>query len=208
MSLEQSNDDGSTPTVRTESGEVLSAKGNARRRFTRQAGAGTAGVLLTLASQPGMATNMAKCQAPSRQMSLMHGGSPRANDGVACSPANPVVWSHPNCSWPVSKTACMRDVLPCGSSTYGTYKLMDIVSQGCNYSTGTMSDLSGNPMADFGRALVTTYLNVASGKIGFLNQESVVSMYVAMTTTMQYRVDATTVWNMADLTAYLKKTYS
>jgi hypothetical protein len=208
VSLEQPNDDGSTPIVRTPSDEVLSAKGNARRRFTRQAGAGTAGVLLTLASQPGMATNLAKCQAPSRQMSILHGGSVRATDGVACSAVSPLAWSNPNCAWPVSKTALMRDILPCGASTYGTYKVMDVVSQGVNYSTGTMTDLSSNGMADFGRALVTTFLNVASGKIGFLNQESLASMYVAMTTTMQYRVDATTVWNMAELTAYLKKTYS
>jgi hypothetical protein len=61
----------------------LDAKGLARRRFAR-VGAGTTGVILTLHSQPGMATfSKSMCKSPSGYMSMKPGTSGQPQ--VSCS---------------------------------------------------------------------------------------------------------------------------
>jgi hypothetical protein len=68
-------------------GKQLSAKGAARRRFTRT-GAAASGVLLTLHSQPGMAAIV--CATPSGHASAMV--SARNPDALSCSGRSPGVW--------------------------------------------------------------------------------------------------------------------
>ncbi|WP_426194764.1 hypothetical protein [Massilia sp. DWR3-1-1] len=208
MSKEQINSDRADPGAPGPSTQALSAAGNARRRFTRRAGAGSAGVLMTLASAPGMATDALNCMAPSRQLSQTINNSARPNTGLACSGVGPLSWAKtysPCVPRSARDDVRLRDVLPCGTSTDGAYFLKDIVCNGVNTTTGVVSALDDK--GEFGRALVVAYLNVSSGKISFLTQESLVSMYVDMTTTMRYRVDATTSWDMVTLTKYLKQTY-
>ena len=92
--------------------ESLDARGAARRRFTR-AGVGASGVLMTLASQPGMA---AVCATPSG--SLSSGMTSRApNTQVTCGGVSPGYWK--NHDWPAgtSRTARFGDIFPCGPSS-------------------------------------------------------------------------------------------
>ena len=63
-------------------------------------------------------------------------------------------------------------------------------------------------ISKFGAALVATYMNVQSGKIGFLTLEDVISMYTEIQSKYQYKPSATTTWTIAELTTYLQSTYT
>lgn len=173
--------------------EALSSAGNARRRFAKRAGLGTTGVLLTLASQPGMATVV--CRSPSRNMSTT--ASPHPGEVIKCSGWGPQAWLGSG-SWPCTKaTMTFGKCFPCGSNTYGNTLLVDVLR-----NTGTDTN------AAFGRALVATYLNVVSEKINFLTLEDLVSMFTEVQSTYQYKPTATVVWTIPQLTDYLNSTYS
>jgi hypothetical protein len=107
----------------------LDARGAARRRFTR-AGVGASGVLMTLASQPGMA---AVCATPSG--SLSSGMTSRApNTQVTCGGVSPGYWK--NHAWPVGcdRNARFGDIFPCSaaSSVMANMKMYDVL---CNNDT-------------------------------------------------------------------------
>ena len=178
-----------------ESGKALSPAGAARRRFTRNAGLGTTGVILTLVSQPGMAE--AVCVSPSRQMSPGATTSLHPKVIVTCAGMGPSWWSK-NTSWPCSKSATFGSAFPCNNASYSVTLLQNIL-------TSSKTD----SVSEFGRALVTTYLNVTSGKISFLTQEDVISMYTEMQSKFSYKPSATVpAWTMDELTQYLQSTCS
>lgn len=192
MSTEKTPGDSGVPAMPEHTTEPLSAAGSARRRFAKRAGIGSTGVVLTLVSQPGMATLV--CASPSRNMSTM--ASARPGQTVACSGIGPLAWSK-NGGWPCSTSACFGQIFPCGNNSYGSTPLMTIL---CNTATDDTSK--------FGAALVATYMNVKSGKISFLSQEDVVSMFTEIQGSYQYKPTATTTWSMSQLTAYLQSTYT
>lgn len=92
--------------------ETLNARGAARRRFTR-VGAGASGVLLTLASQPGMA---AVCATPSGSLST--GMTSRApNTAVTCGGFSP--GNRKKGKWPqgADKDALFGTIFPCSANS-------------------------------------------------------------------------------------------
>jgi hypothetical protein len=104
--------------------ELLDARGAARRKFTR-AGVGASGVLMTLASQPGMA---AVCATPSG--SLSSGMTSRApNTQVTCGGVSPGYWR--NHDWPAGtdRNARFGDIFPCSaaSSVMANMKMYDVL---------------------------------------------------------------------------------
>jgi hypothetical protein len=174
----------------------LSNAGNARRRFAKRAGLGSTGVLLTLASQTGIAGAM--CKSPSRQTSVMAGGSAHANEPlVACSGIGPVAWTSAGV-WPCSKdNTKFGSIFPCSGTTYADLLLKNLVS-----NTGT------DQLSQFGRALTVTYLNVMSNRIGFLTTEDLVGMFQQINGNGQYVASPGQYWDIVKLTSYLTSTYS
>lgn len=106
--------------------ETLDARGASRRRFAR-VGAGASGVLMTLASQPGMA---AVCATPSG--SLSSGMTSRApNTQVSCGGLSPGYWK--NHTWPhgCNRNKKFGEVFPCsaGSSVMAGMSMYDVLCQ-------------------------------------------------------------------------------
>lgn len=174
----------------------LSSAGNARRRFAKRAGLGSTGVLLTLASQTGIAGAM--CKSPSRQTSVLAGGSAHPNEPmVACAGIGPVAWASAGV-WPCSKDYTkFGTVFPCRGTTYAELLLKNLVT-----NTGT------DQLSQFGRALTVTYLNVMSNRIGFLTTEDLVSMFQQINGNGQYVASPGQYWDIVKLTSYLNSTYS
>ena len=190
----------STPETPPENGdspvpgtETLSATGSARRRFAKRAGLGTTGVVLTLASQPGMASLV--CKSPSRNMSKLASAHP-GEAAIACTGVGPETWCKSG-AWPCSQSTTFGQVFPCGTNSYGANTFKSVLS-----NTGT------DDASRFGAALVATYLNVQSGKIGFLTREDVIGMFNEVQMSYQYKPTATVTWTVAQLTSYLQSTYS
>lgn len=193
MSKEQTPSDGGTPAVPDQNAEALSAAGSARRRFAKRAGLGSTGVVLTLVSQPGMATLV--CKSPSRSMSKLASAHP-GDANVACSGVGPLTW-YKSGAWPCSQSTTFGQIFPCSNSSYASNPLKTVLG---NTATDDISK--------FGAALVATYMNVQSGKINFLTQEDVISMFTEIQSSYQYKPSATTTWSIADLTSYLQSTYT
>lgn len=192
MSTEETPGDGGTPAVPEHTTEPLSAAGSARRRFAKRAGLGSTGVVLTLVSQPGMATLV--CKSPSRNMSKLASAHP--GEVVVCSGVGPLTW-YKSGAWPCGRSTTFGQIFPCGYNSYGTTPLATVL---CNTATDDTSK--------FGAALVATYMNVQSGKINFLTLEDVVSMFTEIQSSYQYKPTATTSWSMSELTTYLQSTYT
>lgn len=173
---------------------ALSAKGASRRRFAKAAGAGT-GVILTLTSQPGMATQV--CAAPSQSLSLTHSGRP--GQTVACAGRSPGYWKN-NDAWPAGvdrATTLYGQVFTCGyGSDYAKTPLKEMCSP-CDFDKHML-----------GAHLTATYLNVLSGLISFLTLQDVKDMWNEVRSTGVYKPSAGVIWQKADLVEYLKKTMS
>jgi hypothetical protein len=173
---------------------TLTAKGASRRRFAKAAGAG-AGVILTLTSQPGMATTV--CASPSQSLSLTHSGRP--GQVVACSGRSPGYWKN-NTAWP---GGCNRDTTLYGQvfsctydAQYGNTKMVDMLAP-CGFDK-----------YELGAHMAATYLNVLAGLISFLTLQDVKDIWYEVSSTGVYKPTAGVTWSKEDLVTYLKKTMS
>lgn len=176
---------------------ALGQKGASRRRFTR-AGAGATGVLLTLASQPGMACDI--CMAPSGYQSYSktmkaasHTGAP-----VTCQGRSPTYWKGTT-SWPSSchSTTMFNKVFSCNSvtnRTYGATSCMKILTPQSFDSAGV------------GVYLMACYLNVLKGWTSFLTIEQVRAIWTEYQATGYYTPTAGTKWNASQIVFYLSGT--
>jgi hypothetical protein len=125
----------------------LDPKGIARRRFAR-ASAGATGVLLTLHSQPGMATfSKTRCRSPSGYMSMKPGAS--AQPQTSCSYNRPhSYWkSHPN-AWKsmagMDSSAKFSSFFPCAGSYVG---LADVTMMQVIDPSGAIKAIDRNNVA-------------------------------------------------------------
>ncbi len=107
----------------------LSAAGNARRKFAR-AGLGASGVLMTLASTPGMA---AVCTTPSGSLSSGMDSSPKTRKDVTCGGFSPGYYKKRS-HWPRQlkndENRIFGSIFPCNGThqTLHNLKLMDVFS--------------------------------------------------------------------------------
>jgi hypothetical protein len=173
-----------------------------RRRFA-SAGAKASGVILTLASTPGMAS---VCKSPSGSLS----GNLQSSHGtqtVVCAGLSPGYWKNtdqhpwPSGAYPVdttwNKATTFASVFP-----YGKTQL---------YQTGSMMAVLTNnsPSEDpynLGAHLVSAYLNVLSNKINFLTVASLQNMWHDLYTYGYYMPAAGTKWYAEDVAKYLQST--
>lgn len=176
---------------------------SARRRFAR-AGLGASGVILTLASQPGMAATRV-CKSASG--SLSGGLQSRPTDqNLVCGGMTPSFWldytvnAWPGGTYPVAtptKAATLfSSVFPGGSGIYATATLLQML--GDNAAAGDTSNL--------GTHLVTTYLNIMSDKISYITIDSLKLMWHDLITYGFYTPQAGTQWTAEQVKIYLEST--
>jgi len=175
----------------------MSGAGAARRRFAR-AGVGVSGVILTLASQPGMASPM-MCKSASGSMSTGLDSRP-SNVTLRCEGLAPGFWKKSERTWPppAAREQLFSSVFPRGGTGL--------------YQSGTMlqmltNDDPGMDPYSLGMHLVATYLNVLSGKISFLTVDGLKKMWHDFVTYGHYIPRAGTSWNAEALRTYLENTH-
>lgn len=145
----------------------LSAKGAARRRFTRAA-TGATGVLATLASQPGMAASV--CTTPSGYLSSGLVQSHQPVPPPLCGGYSPGYWLKPYLHpWPagITTTQSFGSVFKCcpAAKTLSTLSMLDMCSpQHADY-------------AQCGRHILAAYLNALSGATTVLTTTMVLKIW-------------------------------
>lgn len=168
----------------------LGPAGAARRRF---AGGGAAGVLLTLASQPGMAANI--CTSPSG--SLSGGLQSHQVKAQRCEGRSPGYWK--NWPWPagVAQNALFSKVYPCvgrNRDTYGKTTCFAILSH------------QAFDEANLGMHLMASYLNAIDGRTSFLTVPMLQKMWGDWQASGYYSPAPNVRWNAADIVIYLSGT--
>jgi hypothetical protein len=119
---DQENNSPLSPDTQPAPQPPLDPKGIARRRFAR-ASAGATGVILTLHSQPGMATfSKTRCQSPSGYMSMKPGASAQPQTSCSYNRSHGYWKSHPN-AWKtmagMDSSAKFSSFFPCTGSYAG-----------------------------------------------------------------------------------------
>lgn len=194
MDIEQQNGAAEEPSTAAAAG--LSAKGLARRRFGK-AGAGASGVLLTLVSQPGMACEI--CKAPSG--SLSGGLKSHTGPAPACVGELPSYWiGQPRLPGGLSASTSFNLLFHC--TTYATKS---------NYGKANLGGMLSGQTFDskysyVGKYLCATYLNVLSGKIGFLTTLQVQNIWKELQLQGVYKPTAEISWDAQRIVTYLKGT--
>jgi hypothetical protein len=197
--------------------QQLSAKGAARRRFTR-AGTVASGVLLTLHSQPGMAATI--CATPSGYQSGLV--SARNPDPGACSGVSPGFWKNvesgpfdgkngngpksplPNKQWPSGATpdTLFRTVFGTTTAMTETYG-SDICT--LDWIMGANANWDKD---NLGAHLVAAYLNVLAGFTGYLTVNMLVNIWNELRDYGYFTPTAGVKWSSAQVVQYLKGTMS
>ena len=179
---------------------ALGARGASRRRFAR-AGAGATGVLLTLASHPGMACSVNV--GPSGYQSAVTA----ANKGMKLSnvPKNhsaglpPRYWAS-GYGW------------PCGTNVQFGHVFSCTRANGATATTTLMAHCAGRSIVTGNKAriaqlLAAAHLNVLSGRSPFLTLQNLQAIWGEYQLKSQYTPMAgVTPWNAADIVAYLSGT--
>ncbi len=174
----------------------LSERGKTRRRLAK-AGAG-AGVLLTLESKQAMATS-AMCKSPSG--SLSGGLSSHYGPAQACKGLSPGYWKN-HTDWPISCNTMFASVF----YVPGNYLQCDPKKAATSYLCATMQTLLSHQSYDtnnLAMQAIAAYLNILSGRVGFLSVETLLAMWREVTTTGVYNPTAGVTWSRAQVASYL-----
>jgi len=183
------------PPLPTADAIALGQRGASRRRFAR-AGAGATGVLLTLASQPGMACDI--CMSASGYQSYsktMTHASSRVE--VICSGRGPSYWSQTG-NWPSGCSA---------SSLFGKHFECVGFSQYTYGSASCMKILTWQPQS-VAAYMMAMYLNVLKGYTSFMTVEKVRAMWKEYIETGYYTPTAGVRWYTPQILFYLSGTMS
>jgi len=188
----QKQDEGNQPERADTSPPSLSPKGASRRRFA-QSGAAVTGVLLTIASRPGMACEI--CTTPSGYCSSNL--SPHGTKTVVCAGRSPGYWK--NCStWP---SGCHT------TTTFGSVFSCDTAHK--TYKTCTMGTIVSPQSWDtynVGMHLTGAYLNVKAGITSYLTVAMLQSMWTEYQSKGYYTPTYGKKWYGSDIVAYLQGT--
>lgn len=173
---------------------TLTPRGSARRRLTK-AGLGAASVLWSVDSHATMKTMV--CVSPSGALS---GGlsSNYARKPPKCEGRSPGFWKNHTGAWPCPTGKDFDDVFGCNAKnakTYGSKTLLEIV-QGCSFDK-----------YNFGMQLVATYLNVLSGRIGFLSVQTLQQMWNQIQSNGFYQPAKGVYWSAEQTKRYLEATH-
>jgi len=196
MDIEKKHDEAGRASVARPVDEAGFPKELPRRQFAKGI-IGTSGVLLTLASQPGMAAHM--CRSPSGSLS---GGLQSHGPVVACDGKSPDFYQD-NAAWPspCTPSTTFSSVFPCAGLTKETY--------GASSTTlGLILSHQSFDTANLGMHLVATHLNILSGRIDFLTLSQVQAIWYDWQTYGYYSPTAGVQWSASDIVIYLSGTMS
>jgi hypothetical protein len=171
----------------------MSSRGAGRRRLAK-AGLGAAGVLWTTRSH---AFNF-KCASPSAALSSGLDSNDSDNEKLACIGRSPGYWKNHG-GWPVPTSTLFGSVFPCSEkndSTYGSTSLLKMLSK----QTFDHENL--------GMHMVASYLNVRSGKVGFLSERTLLQMWSQLQYSGLYEPAHGVFWDVATTKKYLESTYN
>jgi len=186
------------PTKAQPTAPGLSPEGAARRRFAR-AGVGGSGIIMTLASAPGMATTV--CRPPSGFLSgTWASNHPQAQ---SCYGGKPADWTAYKDKWVAyartdSATLFSR-VFACTGNTLGLkdYSLYQIVS----------GDTGSNDRNEVAKYIVTALLNARANATPVLTEAKVFAIWNEYTQKLSFTPNAgAKAWTGADIVTYLKST--
>jgi hypothetical protein len=216
MDIEQEHGAAGTASPARPVETAMGRAGLSRRNFTR-AGIGASGVLLTLASQPGMASEI--CTTMSGSMS--GGAQSTAVKAVACAGRMPDYYksgilknvaavTNPATSmvdtgiqsavgWPsqVSPATAFGSVFPCAGLNAGTFGKSTL---------GSVLNHESFDTTNLGMYMVTTYLNIVSGRIGFLTVSALQNMWQDCQNYGYYSPTAGVKWDASRIVTYLTGT--
>lgn len=201
MTINQYNDPLSGgPNEQEQAAPSITPAGASRRRFAG------AGILMTLASTPGMATNV--CTTPSGSLSHGMASSHRPVVAPTCGGKAPEVYKSDPGAWPSSPSHTsnvkFKQIFPVGSNfgTLGNLRLSEVFDN---------VDLNVDPYT-VGSHVLACYLNIRT------NRSNVISEAVLKNIWREYQANgggaagyfvpsATVKWYGADIVAYLIKTF-
>lgn len=136
------------------------------------------------------------CVSASAAMSSGLNSSYANGPKPTCAGKSPGYWS--NHSWPCSRDTLFNSVFSCSfsnDSTYGSATMYEIV-RGCSFDK-----------YNFGMHLVATYLNVLSGRIGFLSERTLVQMWNQLQNRGFYEPAKGVFWGWEKTKEYLESTH-
>jgi hypothetical protein len=170
----------------------ITLSGESRRRFTKS-GLAVSGVILTLVSRPGMATDI--CASASGSLS----GGLQSHHGPApvCVGVSPGFWKNRS-NWPknIKKTTLFGSVYACNGKNH-EYKTCTLL---------TMLSHQSFDQANLGMHLVAAYLNAQAGYTSFLTVASLQTMFSEWQNTGYYSPTAGVKWHASDIVTYLSGT--
>jgi hypothetical protein len=177
---------------------AMTPSGTSRRRFAKSGAGVSAGVLLTLASQPAMAT---VCTSPSGTVSAASSRKPGAS--VACVGRSPGYWKTHHYAWKGAGTngdALFKLTFYCGGrcSALAKYTCFNVVDPD--------KVTNGDDPDNVAMHIMATLLNVRSGKISFLTVNQVVAIWYSYASTGTYKPTVGVTWDGAKIVSYLKST--
>ena len=188
---------------------VLDAKGLARRRFTR-ASAGATGVILTLHSQPGMATyGKSICISPSGFMSMKPGASARPQHSCSFNRSHGYWKNHAN-AWKTEAGIDPNTKFGRVFQSTGRYAgLANVTLMGVINPDKTVKSIDRNNVA---MQTVAAYLNARAsrfnGRPSVLPEERVMDIWNSFVTKGYYSPGpGATPWSGAIIAAYLESTF-
>lgn len=173
----------------------LTAAGVSRRSFAKL-GMGAGGVILTLASQPGMASTV--CSCPSQSLSKFTSTHPGVI--IVCAGVSPGYWVQTFHSWPSPLDRAVLkfgDMFACGGRTDYRDILVQKLLSPQKFDT-----------YNIGRHFAATYLNIKAGKISFLTIPALQAIWYQWLTYGVYHPSAGVTWDGPKIVAYLKSTMS
>lgn len=190
---DQNNESGDTLPQSEQTVTPPKFAGESRRRFAK-AGLAASGVILSVASTPGMACEI--CASPSGSLS----GGLQSHHGAApvCNGKPPSYW-HTCTSWPAGCT---------GSTLYRScFHVTSSHSQYYPPSCQTvLNPQEFNDSTGLGPCLVAAYLNAHAGLTSYLTPTMVQSIFQEWQTTGYYTPSAGVRWDTAQIVAYLQGT--
>lgn len=184
----------------------INASGLSRRRFAKAGAGASAGVIMTLVSQPGMAVT---------EMCVSASGAASANLSfhsthldVPCAGRSPGFWkNHPE-EWPAARTSTDTKYLALWNAGRAVSKTSPLSSYTCMQVLDPKEVANGADPQNVAMHVMATLLNVRSGRIGFLTENDVRAIWFSYSQTGTYQPSAGIIWDGTKIVDYLKKTMS
>ena len=181
----------------------ISASGLSRRQFAKAGAGASAGVIMTLVSQPGMAAS-ALCVSASGAASANL--SYHSDHLVRCDGLSPGFWKNHADAWvgantsPDTKYLALWSSRPSQSAPLSPYTCMQVLEPQAVANGADPNNVAMHIMA--------TLLNVRSGRISFLTENQVRAIWFSYSQSGTYQPSAGITWNGTQIVDYLKKTMS